>query len=212
MTTKAKSFITYRGAVEGLQEKMYCEHLQNLINSNNKYSKRVNFIFENCKGGSPTTIVNKAKKNSINSDNKTIAIYDCDFKDDFVKSIKLAEENNIVPAYSNQTFNYFLILHKKYLYKQTTREDMYINDLKETYHLDKNSDVKNRDTIKKILTQIDLKDIKKALKNILRLNEETKKIQKEIAPNIYEQPYLNIVEFLQDVFSKIEETNQSKKN
>ena len=112
---KTKSVITYRGAVEGLQEEMYCEHLKRLINNNKEFSKRVNFLFKNNHGGSPTTIVKKAKQNSLNSDNYNVAIYDRDFKDDFIESINLAKKYEIIPAYSNQNFNYVLILHKKYI-------------------------------------------------------------------------------------------------
>ena len=53
------------------------------------------------------------QKNSLNKNNKNIAIYDRDFKDDFITNINLAKKHNIIPAYSNQKFNYFLILHKK---------------------------------------------------------------------------------------------------
>ena len=105
---KPKSVVTYRGSVEGLQEILYCKHLQKLINESQEFPKRVNFKFENCHGGSPTIIVHKAKKNSLNKDNKNVAIYDRDFKDDFLESINLAKKNNILPAYSNQNFNYFL--------------------------------------------------------------------------------------------------------
>ena len=200
---KVKNIVTYRGAVEGLQEEMYCEHLKKLINNNENYSKRVNFLFTNNKGGSPTVIVKKAQKKSLNNDNNNVAIYDRDFKEDFIESIHLAEKNNIMPAYSNQNFNYFLILHKKYIYKQTTKEDNYVDELIKTYHLDKNIDVKSREAIVKILEQINLEDIKQAIVNIERVNNETKMTQNQIALKIYEQPFLNIIEFLKDVFEKV---------
>ena len=200
---KIKSVITYRGAVEGLQEEMYCEHLKRLINNNKEFSKRVNFLFKNNHGGSPTTIVKKAKQNSLNSDNYNVAIYDRDFKDDFIESINLAKKYEIIPAYSNQNFNYFLILHKKYIYKQTTKTDNYEKEIIKTYHLDKDADVKSKESITKILEQINLKDVKLAIENIKRVNVETKNIQKQIAPNIFEQPFLNILEFLENIFEKV---------
>lgn len=199
---KAKNVVTYRGAVEGLQEEMYCDHLKKLINNNIDFSKRVNFLFKNSHGGSPTVIVKKAKQNSLNSDNN-VAIYDRDFKDDFIESINLAKEYNIMSAYSNQNFNYFLILHKKFIYKQTTKSDNYEKELIKTYNLDKNSDIKSKESISKILEQINLEDIKFAIKNINKVNSETERTQKQIAPNIYEQPFLNILEFLEDIFEKI---------
>ena len=200
---KTRSVVTYRGSVEGLQEILYCEHLQRLINENEKFPKRVNFKFENSRGGSPTTIVNKAKKNSLNKNNKNIAIYDRDFKDDFITNINLAKKHNIIPAYSNQKFNYFLILHKKYTYKQTTKEDGYINELKNTFHLPKTIDIKSEKGMNLILEQISLDEVENAMENIKKVNEKTKNIQEELAPNIYEQPFLNILEFLEDVFIEI---------
>lgn len=200
---KTKSVITYRGAVEGLQEEMYCEHLKRLINNNKEFSKRVNFLFKNNHGGSPTTIVKKAKQNSLNSDKHNVAIYDRDFKDDFIEGINLAKKYEIIPAYSNQNFNYFLILHKKYIYKQTTKTDNYEKELIKTYYLDKDADVKSKESITQILEQINLKDVKLAIENIKRVNVETKNIQKQIAPNIFEQPFLNILEFLENIFEKV---------
>ena len=38
-----KAIVTYQGSVEGLQEELYFKHLQNLINSSDEFSKRVNF-------------------------------------------------------------------------------------------------------------------------------------------------------------------------
>lgn len=200
---KTKNVITYRGAVEGLQEKLYFEHLKDLINNNDSSSKRVNFKFENSQGGSPTVVVRKALKNSLNKDNKSVAIYDRDFKNDFLESIELAQKNKIIPAYSNQNFNYFLILHKKKVYRQTTKEDKYEKELKKTYNLDKNCDLKNRETIEKILSQITLDDIRRVITTIKNVNEQTKQTQKQLANNIYEQPFLNILEFLEDIFEKV---------
>ena len=43
-----------------------------------------------------------------------IAVFDHDFKEeDFIKAISDCEKYKIFPAYSNISFNLFLILHKK---------------------------------------------------------------------------------------------------
>ena len=202
--TKIKKVITYRGAVEGLQEILYFEHLQELINEEPTFTKRVNFLFKNAAGGSPTNVVKKAQKNILNNDNPNIAVYDRDFKSDFLESIELANKHSIFPAYSNQNFNYFLILHQKYIYRQTTAEDKYENELKEVYHLDKNCDLKSEDTIKKILEQITLDQVKTAIRNAYKINNETKNLQKKLAENIYEQPYLKIVEFVEEILKNVQ--------
>lgn len=121
----------------------------------------------------------KTIKYGINEENPNVAVFDRDFKEEFIDGINLAKKNNIYPAYSNQSFNLFLILHKKYLYKPTTKENNYEKELKEVYNLDKNSDIKNEDTINTILKQ------------------------KEIATNIYDEPYLNVSNFLEEVLNEI---------
>lgn len=70
-----KTVVTYRGCVEGLQEVLYFNHLQNLINNCDKFNKRVNFNFKNANGGSASKIVHKAKLYS-STDNMKIAVFD----------------------------------------------------------------------------------------------------------------------------------------
>ena len=199
----AKSVITYRGAVEGKQEKLYFEHLRNLINESLTFKRRVNFKFKDSNGGSPSDIVKTAKIYS-SMENTIVAVFDHDFKDrDFIKAVKTCDEKDIIPAFSIPNFNLFLILHRECCYKQTMPSDNYEKDLKRVFHLEKDCDVKNEETIKKILSQITLDDVKNALHNAAIINQSSKENNKAIIKDIYEQPFLNINNFIEKVFNEL---------
>ncbi len=180
-----KDFITYRGHVEGNQEKLYFEHVQQLINYSSEFKRRVNFNFKTANGGSPLSIVNKVDIYS-SMENTKVAVFDHDFKDrDFIKAVKACDEKDIIPAFSIPNFNLFLILHRECCYKQTTPSDNYEKDLKRVFHLEKDSDVKSEETIKKILSQITLDDVKNALRNATIINQRSKENNKPIMKDIY---------------------------
>lgn len=202
-----KSVLTFRGAYEGLQEGLYLEHLKMMINKENCYNFRVSFKLNDGMGGSPLDIVKDAKKNAINvADRYKVAIFDCDFKyNSFKDALTLAKKQNIFSAFSNINFNMFLILHKKYYYKVTTSEDMYESDLRETFNIPKTCDIKSREAMEKILEQISLSDVKKAIKRAKKVNEESEKTQKHLIDGVYDQPYFNIHIFLENVFMELEE-------
>lgn len=198
-----KDFITYRGHVEGNQEKLYFEHVQQLINYSSEFKRRVNFNFKTANGGSPLSIVNKVDIYS-SMENTKVAVFDHDFKDrDFIKAVKACDEKDIIPAFSIPNFNLFLILHRECCYKQTTPSDNYEKDLKRVFHLEKDSDVKSEETIKKILSQITLDDVKNALRNATIINQRSKENNKPIMKDIYEQPFLNINNFIEKVFNDL---------
>lgn len=199
----AKSVITYRGAVEGKQEKLYFEHLRNLINESSNFKRRVNFKFKDSNGGSPSDIVNTAKIYS-SMENTIVAVFDHDFKKvDFKEALKRCNKYKIFPAFSIENFNLFLILHKEQYYKQIIPEDNYEKDLRRVFHLEKDCDVKSEETIQKILSQITLDDVKNALRNAAIINQRSKENNKSIMKDIYEQPFLNINNFVERVFNEL---------
>ncbi len=198
-----KAVVTYRGSVEGLQEELYFKHIQELINNSDEFNKRVNFNFKNSNGGSASKIVEKASIYT-GTNNAKIAVFDYDFKkDDFIKAIKLCKNKRIFPAYSNVSFNLFLILHKQDYNKQTTPNDNYLKDLRNAYKLDSKIDIKNETECLKIIEQINLEMVKTAIKRAKIINLESKKYNKEITKDVYEQPFLNINEFLEQVFKEL---------
>ena len=81
--------------------------------------------------------------------------------------------------------------------------DNYEKDLKRVFHLEKDCDVKNEETIKKILSQITLDDVKNALHNAAIINQSSKENNKAIIKDIYEQPFLNINNFIEKVFNEL---------
>ena len=195
--------VTYQGAVEGLQEELYFKHLQNLINSSDEFSKRVNFKFKNVGGGFASKVVNKARIYS-STDNLKVAVFDYDFNDhEFSRAINDCEKYNIFPAYSIVSFNLFLILHKQDYNKITTPNDNYLKDLRKIYKVKSKTHIKSEDTCLKIIEQITLEDVKMAIQRAKKINEKSRKYNKKIAKDIYEQPFLNILEFLEDIFEKI---------
>lgn len=200
-----KTVVTYRGCVKGLQEVLYFNHLQNLINNCDKFNKRVNFNFKNANGGSASKIVHKAKLYS-STDNMKIAVFDHDFKEeDFIKAISDCEKYKIFPAYSNISFNLFLILHIKEYNKKTTPHDNYLKDLKNTYKIGSNVDIKSEAGCLKIINQITLENVETAIINAKKINSDSKQYNKKIINNVYEQPYLNINKFLELVFKELNE-------
>lgn len=201
-----KGVLTYRGAYEGLQEKLYFLRLENLIN-HSAFSYRVSFDLKNKNGGSPKDIVLGAKKYALNvTDDMKVAVFDYDFKDDsFLEALKLTETYHIFPAFSIINFNLFLILHKKDYYKVISKEDNYEKDLRETYNIPKVYKIKSEKAMQLIVDQITLEDVKMAISRAKKVNEESRKVQPALIDEIYQQPFLNIHIFLEQVFCLLEE-------
>ena len=120
-----------------------------------------------------------------------------------LKQLNFVKIKKIFPAYSNVSFNLFLILHKQDYNKQTTPNDNYLKDLRNAYKLDSKIDIKNETECLKIIEQINLELVKTAIKRAKLINLESKKYNKEITKDVYEQPFLNINEFLEQVFKEL---------
>ena len=71
------------------------------------------------------------------------------------------------------------------------------------FKLDNDCDIKSEETIKKILSQITLDDVKIALCNAAIINKRSKENNKIITKDVYEQPYLSINYFIEKVFDEI---------
>ena len=120
-----------------------------------------------------------------------------------LKQLNFVKIKKIFPAYSNVSFNLFLILHKQDYNKQTTPNDNYLKDLRNAYKLDSKIDIKNETECLKIIEQINLEMVKTAIKRAKIITLESKKYNKEITKDVYEQPFLNINEFLEQVFKEL---------
>lgn len=196
--------VNYFCVVEGQQEALYIHHLSELLNKSSK--RRINF---NIKIGKLKDI----EKNNVDYD--AVLIFDYDFKDvEFERSlsacIKLNKKNkrtkrNIYHAYSSACFDLWLILHKKYFDRPVSKAQGYINEVRRTFNLDSEADIKSEKIIEDILKQITLDDVKKAIE---RAEEICQKKLPSDAINIdgdcyYPNPDFSIHKFLKIVIEKI---------
>ncbi len=209
--TKKKQTETFYISCEGLQEYMYFEHLQVLINKVS--DTKVNFKLRDNSGGDPLVVAEGVKKNLrlvqfSKNENLfyTCAAFDYDFKDDkFKEAITYCKRNNFKDGYSNVNFDLWLILHKKKYNKIVYSQHGYVDDLKKMYSLSKKDDIKNANIISKILMQIDLDDVKKAIKYAKELEKNSISLGEfyDGMPNHFNQPYLRIYEFIENIFNKL---------
>ncbi len=207
-----KGTINYYGVYEGLQEEKYLKHLQFLINQNKDATKRVNFRFTSSNGGGPLYIVQKSLKSAtfanqkeLIKNKKIVAIFDYDFKQDFVEALHYGEKHSIILGYSNVNFDLWLLLHKKNFQKKITKTNGYEKELKKVYHLEKDDNIKSEENIEKILNQITLEDVKRAIENarkITKFHEENKDYISSLT-NHYEQPYIKLYEFIAIVLEEV---------
>lgn len=206
MNKKIRSVcINYFCVVEGQQEELYIHHLAKLLNNCSK--KRFNF---NVKIGK----LRDLEKSYVDYD--AVFIFDYDFNDiEFERNlsgcINLNKKNkrikkNIYHAYSSACFDLWLILHKKNFNAPVSKAQGYINEVRYTFNLDSEADIKSREIIEKILKQITLDDVKKAV-------ERAEKIHDEKLPNdkiningeiYYPNPDFSIHKFIGIIINQME--------
>ena len=207
-----KGTINYYGVYEGLQEEKYLKHLQSLINQNKDAVKRVNFRFSSSNGGGPLYIVQRSLKSAtfanqkeLIKNQKIVAIFDFDFKQDFIEALQYGEKHSIVLGYSNVNFDLWLLLHKKNFQKKITKTNGYEKELRRVYHLENGHNIKTEENIEKILSQITLEDVKMAITNAKKIEKfhvETKDYISSLT-NHYEQPYIKLYEFIETVLKDV---------
>lgn len=210
---KKRAKIQYFGACEGLQEIKYFKRLQFLLNSDENREFDVNFNFENTNGGGIVELCKQATKkirfidlDQAKKKEKIVAIFDYDFRDnEFKRAISFCNKEKVVAAYSNVNFELWLILHRENYQGKISNTNGYHKKLRKIYDLNQKEDIKNEKVIDKILTQIDLDDVKKAIKHAKELEKNSKS-----ANDIYDgmsghfnQPYLRIYEFIENILSKL---------
>lgn len=201
---KRLTFINYLCVVEGQQEKLYIHHIRKLLN---EASKR-NFTL-NVKTGKFKDL----EKNNVDYD--SVLIFDYDFnKVEFERNlsgcINLNKKNkranrNIYHAYSSACFDLWLILHKKYFDRPVNKAQGYINEVRRTFNLDSEADIKSKEIIEDILEQITLDDVKKAVE---RAEEICQKKLSSDAINItgevyYPNPDFSIHKFIKILIEQI---------
>ena len=195
---------TYLCVCEGQQEELYLKHLASLLKR-----PRERIITFNTIIGQSTRLT----KSYTEYDSVLLFDYDFDqkkFEDNIELCHNLYKQTNpskrkkgkhIYHAFSNVNFDLWLILHKEDYYKPVTRNDAYISDVRRIYNLGAKSNIKNRDIIGKILSQITLDSVRILRAEKIRLGKldsDSKKIGSCI---YYSNPDFSIHNFLKIVLA-----------
>ena len=190
----------YLCVVEGQQEKMYLEHLCKLLGPSS-----INF----------NTVIKKPshlKRSYIEYDSVCIFDYDfnkTEFENNLSTCIELDKKNkqrNIYHAYSSACFDLWLILHKKYFDKPVNTSQEYVDEVRNTFDLSKEADIKSKNVIEKILEKITITDVKDAIKRAKRICD--RKLSGDTIHigeySYYPNPYFSIHKFIEIVLNQAE--------
>ncbi|MGI6649587.1 MAG: RloB domain-containing protein [Bacillota bacterium] len=184
---------------DGQQEEMYLDHVATLIKV---FPKRV------VKFNTTVGNIDLLKRTYVDYDRA--AFFDHDFNDnEFQRNIILCNQFNrqrgrsTYHAFSNVNFDLWLILHKEEFNRPVFSNDAYLPDVRRIYGLGATENIKNKRTIKKILDQITLEDVKNAISRANRIRAEKIDTDKRmIGPTIcYPNPDFSIHEFLKVVLT-----------
>lgn len=134
-----------------------------------------------------------------------IAVFDYDLnKVDFESKVKICNETRIL--YSNLNFDLWLVLHKKQYRRTVQNNNAYIDEIRNSYNLSDNANIKTKSNIQKILEQIELVDVKRAIQNakeIMKGKMEEDKIYVKRNFSYYPNPSMSINEFFKELFEDI---------
>ena len=208
MSKKVKNthplYVNYFCVVEGQQESLYISHFAKLLNNASK--KRFNF---NIKIGK----LRDLEKNLYDYD--SVFIFDHDFKTaecerNLLGCIKLNKKNksakkNIYHAYSSACFDLWLILHKRNFNAPVDKAQGYINEVRQVFNLDSEADIKKKEIIEKILEQITLDDIQKAVERAEKIhsNKLSTDAKKLNGYTYYSNPDFSIHKFISIVINQM---------
>jgi hypothetical protein len=193
----------YRGACEGNQENFYFKHLKELINREEQRKHDVNFSFICTNGGSPLVVAKRADVAYAGSFER-FAAFDYDGKhEEFISALDFCDKKKIICGYCNFCFDLWLLSHKIKFLKGVLTAQGYEAEVRSTFGLPAEADIKGAAVIKQILSQISLEDIRKAIKNaqyIIQDNNQVKVPQftsKSI--KFFDNPDLSIHIFVEKV-------------
>jgi len=119
------------------------------------------------------------------------------------KPTKQKSGKKIFHAYSNVNFDLWLIIHKEDYYKSVCSNDAYVADVRRIYGLRSRENIKSESTIKKILKQITLEDVKSAIERADNIREGKIDTGKMLIGSTvyYSNPDFSIHEFLKVVLA-----------
>ena len=184
----------YRCFYEGQQEEMYFDHIAKKVKE-----ARTNISLKFKKLAKLKTL----EKSSTGV--PKIAVFDYDLnKVDFESKVKLCNETRIL--YSNLNFDLWLVLHKKQYRRTVQNNNAYIDEIRNSYNLPNNTNIKAKGNIQKILDKIELIDVKRAIENaeeIMKEKMEEDKIYVKRNFSYYPNPSMSINEFFKELLEDI---------
>jgi len=206
-------------SVEGHNEKWYFEHLRKLINASDEINFAVNFDIKIEK--SPKSRM-KAIKIPVFGNQKIEVFHIADYEsnedvhqEQFIKMLDELKEINtrnsnyqFYLGYSNLAFELWLLLHKNYNFTQMLHRKHYIDPINRAYGTDfaRMKENKHKEPFDKLLAQIDLNDVKMAIKNAEKIRPESQRNGNKIHEHkgfryFKENPDLTINKCIERIFS-----------
>lgn len=186
-----KEYLCY---FEGQQEEMYFKHISKLIKQN---YENANIVFKK---------ISKIQALSRSSTNiPKIAVFDYDNnKVEFEKKVKIKD---IKTVYTSLNFDLWLLLHKSRFNKTVQNNNSYITKIKNAYNLGLEEDIKKERVMEKILNNISIDDVRKAINNGNEIMNLKNKQDRKIVNRkfyYYDNPSMNINDFFSNIFNEIE--------
>lgn len=184
----------FRCFFEGQQEEMYFAY----------FGRKVREIYPNIslKFKKVAKLITLEK---MTTDVPKLAVFDFDLnKQKFEKKVKICNNTRIL--YSNLNFDLWLLLHKEQFRRNVQTNDAYVDLVRSNYNLAANANIKTKSSMDKILGQIEIKDIKNAVKNaeeIMNDKLETDKIYVKRNFSYYHNPSMSINEFFKELFKDL---------
>ncbi|EOS22755.1 hypothetical protein C806_03368 [Lachnospiraceae bacterium 3-1] len=188
------------------QEKMYFEKIQSIVNSMEERVYDLLFDFAEPFGGDPKCVVERVTAKSIGKLHK-MAVFDYDGKKEkYEEAIDLAVENQVVLGYTNYCFDLWLILHKENYFNKVNNQDDYGRKLRRIYGLERGVNIKKKDKVQVILSQIEIEDIQAAIVRaeliaVKNLEKEANKTPKE--NEYHDNPDTQMHNLLKSIFQKV---------
>jgi hypothetical protein len=199
---------TYLCVCEGQQEVMYLNHLASLLK---QMPQRI-VTFNTSEGNARKLI-----KNYTEYDNACLFDYDFEetqFKDNIEictslqrKSSSIKNGKKVYHAFSNVNFDLWLVLHKESFNRPVTSNDAYVASVRRLYSLPATIDIKSKDAMDKILSQITLSDVKAAIERADKIRSAKLTADRHIIGSMeyYDNPDFSLHEFKKVVLKECKE-------
>ena len=186
----------YYFSVEGETEKLYLKRLQSIINNTLESQYNVDLYSkiekDPCSYVKQLSIINKTKVIHIIDKESEIPSHKEEFKKslDKMKEAEKLKKIEYQLAYSNFTFELWLILHKCDCFNSLNNRKDYLSYINKVYNKNFQSlkDYKKEENLKKILDELNIDDVSKIVKKFLK-NEIDLYSEKELQEMI---SYINL--------------------